>query len=57
MFEYKSVKQESVAQRRLNEELAAQTAKNKADVEFIAMMTDVDLDAGTDTMGGMNDGE
>ena len=57
MFEYKSIRQESVAQRRLNEELAAQTAKNKADVEFIAMMTDVDLDAGTDTMGGMNDGE
>lgn len=55
MFEYKSVKQETVEQRRLNEELAAQTAKNKADVEFIAMMADVDLD--TDTIGGMNDGE
>lgn len=57
MFEYKSIRQESVAQRRLNEELAAQTAKNKADVEFIAMMTDVDLDAGDDITGGMNDGE
>lgn len=57
MFEYKSIRQESVTQRRLNEELAAQTAKNKADVEFIAMMTDVDLDAGTDIAGGMNDGE
>ena len=56
MFDYKSVKQESVAQRRLNEELSAQTAKNKADVEFIAMMTDVDLDTGADMMGGMTDG-
>ena len=56
MFDYKSVKQESVAQRRLNEELAAQTAKTKADVEFIAMMTDVDLDTGADMMGGMTDG-
>lgn len=56
MFDYKSVKQESVAQRLLNEELAAQTAKNKADVEFIAMMTDVDLDTGADTMGGVTDG-
>ena len=40
----------------MNEELAAQTAKTKADVEFIAMMTDVELDTGANTMGGVTDG-
>lgn len=49
MMTYKSISQESVEQRRTNEALAAKAAKNAADVEYLAMMADVELDSGEES--------
>lgn len=44
MFHYKSVKEYSLQERRRNEQLQAAFDKAKADLEYLAMMTDVELE-------------
>ena len=44
MFEFKGTKEQLIAERRRNEQLAAALTKTAADMEYIAMMTDVELD-------------
>ena len=44
MFGYKSVKEYSLKERRRNELLQAALTKTNADLEYLAMMTDVELE-------------
>lgn len=44
MFGYKSVKDYSLQERLKNEELQAALNKANADLEYLAMMTDVELE-------------
>ena len=49
MFGYKSVREQLVEERRKNAELEAYRQKDRADLEFVAMMTDVELDEDEET--------
>jgi hypothetical protein len=44
MFKYKSIHEQSFEERRKNAKLQAQVEKANADLEYIAMMTDVDIE-------------
>lgn len=44
MFGYKSTKEQLLEERRKNAQLQAELEKTSADVEYIAMMTDVELE-------------
>lgn len=44
MFGYKSTREQLIEERRKNAALTAQLAQTNANLEFIAMMTDVDID-------------
>lgn len=44
MFVYKSVKEQLLDDRKKNAELQAALTKANADIEYIAMMTDVDIE-------------
>lgn len=44
MFEYKNIYKQLIEVRNKNAELQSEIAKTKADVEYIAMMTDVELE-------------
>lgn len=44
MFVYKDTKRQLMEEKKKNAELQAKLAKTNADVEYIAMMTDVELD-------------
>lgn len=44
MFGYKSTKEQLLEERRKNAQLQAALDKTSADVEYIAMITDVELD-------------
>lgn len=44
MFKYKSIRQQLIEERRKNEKLTAQATKNTSDIDYIAMMTDVELE-------------
>jgi hypothetical protein len=44
MFRYKSIHEQLFEERRKNAKLQAQIAKANADLEYIAMMTDVDIE-------------
>lgn len=46
MFEYKSLKQQLIDERNKNIVLKAQADKNASDIDYIAMMSDIELDAG-----------
>lgn len=46
MFEYKSLKQQLIDERKKNAALKAQTDRNAADIDYIAMMSDIELDTG-----------
>lgn len=46
MFEYKSLKQQLIDERNKNVVLKAQSDKNASDIDYIAMMSDIELDAG-----------
>lgn len=46
MFRYISLQQQLIDERKKNAVLKAQTEKNAADIDYIAMMSDVELDAG-----------
>ena len=45
MFKYKSVQAQLVEERQKNERLTAKSVKNSSDIDYIAMMTDVELEA------------
>ncbi len=44
MFEYKNIYKQLIEVRNKNAELAMKLDKTNADIEYIAMMTDVDLE-------------
>ncbi len=44
MFQYLSLKEQLLKERAKNEALKAQAVKNAADIDYIAMMTDVELE-------------
>lgn len=44
MFKFKTTKEQLIEERRKNAVLQSALAKTNADVEYIAMMTDVELD-------------
>lgn len=44
MFRYIPLKEQVMEERRQNAALKAQTDKNASDIDYIAMMTDVELD-------------
>lgn len=46
MFEYKSLKQQLIDERNKNIVLKAQADKNASDIDYIAMMSDIELDTG-----------
>lgn len=48
MFGIKTIKEQALDLRRENVRLRSALEKNTADVEYIAMMTDVELDTDTD---------
>ncbi len=45
MFKYKSKKEALIDERRKNEQLLAQSLKQKSDIDYIAMMCDVELES------------
>jgi hypothetical protein len=47
MFKYKSVQTQLIEERRKNERLGAQSVKNISNIDYIAMMTDVELEVET----------
>ena len=50
MFGMKTIKEQALDLRRENVKLGIELDKTTADVEYIAMMTDVELDTGNDEM-------
>ncbi len=48
MFGYKDTKRQLMEEKKKNAELQAKLEKTNADVEYIAMMTDVELDEETE---------
>ena len=44
MFEYKDIKRQLLEEKKKNAKLQAALEKTNADVEYIAMMTDVELE-------------
>lgn len=49
MFGYKDTKTQLLEEKKKNAELQAKLAKTNADVEYIAMMTDVELEETEET--------
>ena len=49
MFHYKSTKELLFEERRSNERLRATLRKTEADLEYVAMMTDVDMESDEET--------
>lgn len=48
MFAFKPIKEQTLDLRRENAKLKTNLDKTNADMEYIAMMTDVELDTGSD---------
>lgn len=44
MFRFLSVREQLALERRKNELLQAQIVKNTSDIDYVAMMSDIDLD-------------
>jgi hypothetical protein len=44
MFRYKSIREQLFDEKRKNEKLQAQVEKANADLEYIAMMADIDIE-------------
>ncbi len=45
MFKYKSSQESLFEERKKNEQLQAQTLKQRADIDYLAMMSDVELES------------
>lgn len=48
MFKYKPLDQQVVELRKKNAQLNAENEKLKSDLDYVAMMADIDLDEGSD---------
>lgn len=46
MFKYTSLKEQIIGERQQNALLKEQTEKNAADIDYLAMMSDIELDTG-----------
>lgn len=46
MFKYKSLNQQLIDERKKNVTLKEQMDKNASDIDYIAMMSDIELDSG-----------
>lgn len=46
MFRYTSLREQILLERQKNAVLKAQAEKNAADIDYIAMMSDIELDSG-----------
>lgn len=46
MFKYTSLRDQLIEERNKNIVLKAQTDKNAADIDYLAMMSDIELDTG-----------
>ena len=46
MFKHKNIQEQIADERRKNEDLLSEMLKAKADMEYIAMMSDIDLEEG-----------
>lgn len=57
MFGFKGTKELLLEERRKNASLTAELAKTNADIEYIAMMTDVELETDNEEMEVQDDGE
>lgn len=56
MFKYTSLKEQLVEERKKSTLLKEQTDKNASDIDYIAMMSDIELDSGeTDETEAEND--
>lgn len=44
MFKRKTIQEQLLSERRKSEALTAQLIKTRADLEYISMMTDIDID-------------
>ena len=53
MFDFKSTRKQLLEERRKNAQLMAKLNKTRADVEYLAMMTDVEMEDDSDF--GMGD--
>lgn len=49
-MQYLSIKDQLLIERKKNAALAAEVAKNKADTDYIAMMSDIELEMPEDEM-------
>lgn len=45
MFKYRPLKEQLIEERRKNAALKEQTEKNTSDIDYIAMMNDIELDS------------
>ena len=58
MFDFKSTRKQLLEERRKNAQLMAKLNKTTADVEYLAMMTDVEMEDDSDfDMGNEMEGE
>ncbi len=56
MFKYKTVKEQMLEERKKNAQLSAENIKIRSDVDFVAMMCDIELDNDTPIEEGENNG-
>lgn len=49
MFDYKSLSQQLVIERKKNAALQAQVDKSTSDIDYIAMMSDIEIENGGET--------
>lgn len=55
MFKYRDLHEQLIAERNRNEQLTYQLEKANADLYYIAMMTDVDLEEDSEVPENVND--
>lgn len=44
MFDYKNMRKQLIEERRKNAELAQQLSKTRSDIDYLSMMTDIDME-------------
>lgn len=57
MFKYTSLEEQILLERQKNTALKAQTEKNAADIDYIAMMADIELESFSDEETEADDDE
>jgi hypothetical protein len=56
MFKYITVKEQVLTERKKNAQLAAENVKLKSDLDYVAMMCDIDLDTETNEQEAEDNG-